>query len=229
MDKGNGIVILNRSDYAKSHKSIFDDKSKFTRLKVVPTSTRLNTLQNYLLTLRKRNEISEEDFNFMRPKTANFGRAQGMPKTHKTFTGLLAFRPIVDTTSTPHYNVGKFLSSILNPLTLNDYNLRGSFDAVSVIRSIPQNLFDEGYRFVSFDVESLFTNVPLKRTIRIVLKRIFEDKLINRTLRKRSLKMLLLDCATKTAFSFDNTFYEQTDGVSMGSLLSSCLSKYYSN
>ena len=27
----------------------------------------------------------------------------------------------------------------------------------------------------------------------------------------------MLDCATKTAFSFDNNFYEQTDGVSMGS------------
>ena len=111
-DKGNGIVILNRSDYTKSLKSIFDDKSKFTRLKVDPTNTRLNTLQNYLLTLRKRNGISEADFNFMRPKTANFGRAHGMPKTHKIFTGLPAFRPIVDTTSTPHYNVGKFLSSL---------------------------------------------------------------------------------------------------------------------
>ena len=197
------MVILNRSDYTISLKSIFDDKSKFTHLKVDPTSTRLNTLQNYLLTLRKRNEISEADFYFMRPKTANFGRAQCMPKTHKTFTGLLAFRPIVDTTSTPYYHVGKFLSFFLNPLTLNDYNLRGSFDAVSVIRSISQNLFDEGYRFVSFDVESLFTNAPLKRTIRIVLKRVFEDKLINTMLRKRSLKMLLLDCATKTAFSFD--------------------------
>mgnify|MGYP002804035518 FL=1 len=101
--------------------------------------------------------------------------------------------------------------------------MRDSFDAVSAMRSIPQNLFDEGYRFVSFDVESLFTNVPLKRTISIVLKRVFEDKLINTTLSKRSLKKLLLDCATKTAFSFDNTFYERTDSVSMGSCLAPVL------
>ena len=183
--KGNGIVILNCSDYTKSLRSIFDDKSKFSRLNEDPTNTRLNTLHNYLLTLRKRNEISESEYKFMRPKTASFGRAHGMPKMHKSFKDLPAFRPIVDTTSTPHYNVGKFLSSLLNPLTENDYNLRDSFHAVSAIKTIPQNLFEEDYRFVSFDVVSLFTNVPLKRTTDIILKRVFEDKLINTTLTKR--------------------------------------------
>ena len=74
-------------------------------------------------------------------------------------------------------------------------------------------------RFVSFDIASLFTNVPLRRTIEIILERVFEDKLINTTLTKRTLKKLLLDCATKTAFSFDYIFYVQTDGVSMSSSL----------
>ena len=83
-DKGNGIVILNRSDYTKSLRSIFDDKSKFSHLNEDPTNTRLNTLHNYLLTLRKRNELSESEYNIMRPKTASFGRAHGMPKMHKS-------------------------------------------------------------------------------------------------------------------------------------------------
>ena len=111
-----------------------------------------------------------------------------MPKTHKSFRDLPAFRPIVDTTTTPHYNVGKFLSSLLNPITINDYNLRDSFHAVSEIKTIPDSLFDQDYRFVSFDIASLFTNVPLKRTIKMILIRVFEDKLINTTLTKRTLK-----------------------------------------
>ena len=94
----------------------------------------------------------------MRHRTANFGQVHGLPETNKAFTGLPAFRPIVDTTSTPHYNVGKFHSSHLNPVTLNHYYLRVSFDVVSAIRCIPQSRYDEGYRFVSFDVESLFSN-----------------------------------------------------------------------
>ena len=130
-----------------------------------------------MLTLRKRNEISESEYKFMRPKTASFGRAHGMPKMHKSFKDLPAFWPIVDTASAPHYNVGKFLSSLLNPLAENDYNLRDSFHAVSAIKTIPQNLFHEDYRHVSFDVVSHFTNVSLKRTIDIIIKRVFEDKI----------------------------------------------------
>ena len=33
----------------------------------------------------------------------------------------------------------------------------------------------------------------------------------------------MLDCATNTVFSFDNIFYEQTDGVSMGSCVAPVL------
>ena len=131
--------------------------------------------------------------------------------------------PIIDTTTTPHYNVGKFLASLLNPLTLNQFNLNDTFDAVSAIKAIPSGLFDEGYRFVSFDVVSLFTNVPLKRTIDLVLKRVFDEKLINTTLSKRTLKKLISDSCSKTAFSFDNKIYEQIDGVSMGSCLAPVL------
>jgi hypothetical protein len=58
-------------------------------------------------------------------------------------------------TLTPQYNVGTFLSSLLNPLTLNDHSLSDSFDAVTNINNIPKHLFQEGYEFVSFDVESL--------------------------------------------------------------------------
>ena len=131
---------------------------------------------------------------------SSFGRAHGMPKIHKTYTDIPLFRPIVDTTTTPHYNVGKFLSSLLNPLTINEYHLTDSFEAVSAIKAIPQNLFDEGFRFVSFDIESLFTNVPLKRTLNLVLKRVFTDGLIDTTLSKRTLKKLLLDDSDKVHF-----------------------------
>ena len=78
-----------------------ENKIKFTRLTTDPTSTRLNTLQNYLLTLRNRNEIAECKFNFMWPKAASLGRTQGLPKTHKQYSDIPAFRPIIDTTTTP--------------------------------------------------------------------------------------------------------------------------------
>ena len=72
---------------------------------------------------------------------------------------------------------------------------------------------------VSFDVESLFTNVPLKKTIENILNRVYSEKKISTTLSKRLLKKLFLDACTKTAFSFNNKLYELIDGVPMGSPL----------
>ena len=37
-----------------------------------------------------------------------------------------------------------------------------------IINKLPRKLFDDGYRFVSFDIKSLFTNVPLKKTVDII-------------------------------------------------------------
>jgi hypothetical protein len=111
------------------------------------------------------------------------------------------------------------LSSLLNPLTLNDHSLSDSFDAVTNINNIPKHLFQEGYQFVSFDVESLFTNVLLSRTVKIILDCIYKDELIATTLKKRTLKKLILDCCNKTTFSFNEQIYVQKDDVSMGSSL----------
>ena len=125
--------------------------------------------------------INQSDYDFLRPKAAHFGRAHGLPKVHKHYNDLPPFRPIIDTTGTQHYNVGKFLPKLLNPLAQNGYTLRDSFHAVSEIKSTPKELFSEGYRLVSFDVVSLFTNVPLTKTVKIILDRVLEEKLVTTT------------------------------------------------
>ena len=126
------------------------------------TSSRLSTLQAYLRKLLNRGEISKCDHKHLRSTFAHFGRAYGLPKTHKTFQSIPKFRPIIDTTNTPHYNVGKFLAG-------------DSFDAADAIKSIPPELFSQGYKFVSFDGESLFTNVPLYTGLGYLKGRIAAD------------------------------------------------------
>ena len=105
---------------------------------------------------------------------------------------------------------------------MND-SLKDSSDAVNQITSIPPHLFDNGYNYVSFDVKPLFRNIPIKRTMDIILKRIYIDKVISTNLKKRSMEKLLLDTCTKTAFTFNEVIYEQRDGVCTGSSLGSLL------
>ena len=69
---------------------------------------------------------------------------------------------------------------------------------------IPKELFDSGYKLVSFDVISLLTNIPLAKTIDIILKRVYCEKLVTTNLTKRTMKKLLKDACSKTAFTFND-------------------------
>ncbi len=82
---------------------------------------------------------------------------------------------------------------------------------------------------ISFDVVSLFTKVPMKEVIPI-LKMILEqdDSLEDRTaITPGELCNLVELCVKSTYFCFEETFYEQKEGASMGSPLSPILANIY--
>ncbi len=55
-------------------------------------------------------------------QAAKPARAHGLPKIHKSFKQIPKFRPIIDTTGTTHYEIGKYLSQLLHPLNTNEHN-----------------------------------------------------------------------------------------------------------
>ena len=160
-DKSQGIVLINRDDYNNSLENLFNDAGKFQLLYHDPTIRKLLTVQGYFNTLYNRQEITLEDKNAMRPKFAQVGRAHGSPEIHKNYDHLPPFFPIIDATNTAHYGIAKNLSNLLLPFTENEFTVKDSFDAANKIKAIPSELFDEGYRFVSFDITSLFSNALL--------------------------------------------------------------------
>ena len=72
---------------------------------------------------------------------------------------------------------------------------------------------------ISFDVVSLFTNVPLQRTIDIILHKIYTERKITTKIPRRKMKELLLLCTQEVPFTFNGESYMQVDGVMMGSPL----------
>ena len=81
---------------------------------------------------------------------------------------------------------------------------------------------------VSFDVRSLFTNVPLKKTIKICLDRLYRGDPNHRpSIPESTLKKLLELCVCNNTFVFNGRVYEQIDGVEMGSSLGPLLANVY--
>ena len=92
-------------------------------------------MQTYLNILHKRNKIILEDKNLMQPKITQIVRAHVLPKIHKDYQDV-PICPIVDITSTLHYDIAKFLSSLLNPLAINNYSVNDSFESANHIQAI---------------------------------------------------------------------------------------------
>ena len=126
----------------------------------------------------------------------------------------LQLRSIVSDINTSTYNLAKFLSKLLSPLRQSDHNVRSTKD---FIQNIKRENIPTSYKMVSFDVKSLFTDVPLDRTINIILKRIYDDNELTISISRNEMKELLLLCTKKVHFTFNGKI--QVDGVAMGSPL----------
>ena len=80
----------------------------------------------------------------------------------------------------------------------------------------------------SFDVESLFTNIPLTETIDIVTSRLYANDCPHRpAFSETDFKNLLTIACTDSCFEFNGKLYVQVDGVAMGSPLGPVLANVF--
>ena len=128
----------------------------------------------------------------------------------------------VSSIGTFNYNLACFLCDLLSPLVPNDYSCKDTFSFVSQIKNA--NLSKKF--LVSYNVTSLFTNIPLQETIDIAINLIFNHN-PNLNITRKELKKLFLFATSKTHFIFNSKFYNQIDGVAMGSPLAPVLANIF--
>ena len=74
----------------------------------------------------------------------------------------LPITPIVSNIGTATYNLSKYLAKMLAQLRKSQYSFKSTKDFMNKIKT---GKIPTVYQMVAFDVKSLFTNVPLYRTI----------------------------------------------------------------
>ena len=79
----------------------------------------------------------------------------------------------------------------------------------------------------SFDVVSLFTNVPIDETLQICLDSLYRSDSKPPRISESVLKKLLLKTTRGVEFSFNDKMYRQKDGVAMGSPLGPALANIF--
>ena len=169
---------------------------------------------------KMKNRLSPQEYLRLYPSGSCPGKFNGTAKVHKISENdtvdELPIRPIVSNIGTATYDLSNYLAKLLSPLSQSEYTIKNTKQFIEQIR---MKQVPDDYKIVSFDVKSLFTNVPLEKTIEITLKRIYERKEINTPLSKKEMKQLLTLCTKYLHFIDDNKVYQQNDGITMGSPL----------
>ncbi|XP_078384145.1 uncharacterized protein LOC144666620 [Oculina patagonica] len=225
-DKGSGGVILDKTDYVRllSAASV-DDSSKFVQVDEKRPTTRGRPPKHFHPLFEKEKSLDsvlheilpDEIAKSLSPKSSRLAHLYGLPKTHKA---TLSVRPILSATGTYNYNLAKWLEEKLKPLSMNKHTITDAFSFSDEIRTVQMG---ENDILVSYDVSSLFTNVPLSETINILVDKAFTDDWFNETygleLQRNHLTTLLEIATSNQLFQFNGQLYEQIDGVAMGSPL----------
>ena len=80
------------------------------------------------------------------------------------------------------------MAKILSPLNRSQYTVESSNKFVNVIKQL---VFPSSYKLASFDVKSLFTNVPLDRAIDIILTRSYDKHKITTNIGRKEMKDII--------------------------------------
>jgi hypothetical protein len=215
-DKGNGVVILNKTDYIVKMNKVLNDPAKFIIVDddCYKLSQKLESkLNSTLLSLHKKGRVDKSVYNSIRACGSFPGKLYGLPKTHKTGVPV---RPILSAVTCHNYNLAKFLVPLLNPLTVSDNNISDTFQFADTIR---KRVDLSPTLMVSFDVESLFTNVPVLETVNIILDQLFPTNCTYYGFTRSEFHSLLMLAVDDSYFVFNGKLYKQIDGMAMGSPL----------
>ena len=164
----------------------------------------------------------------MRPVANQPAKLFATAKTHK-FNDIeeinvekLKFRPITGQTGTFKYNCSKVIAGYLKRLYRNEYSMKETQRFPEILQDLPPLNNDEEY--VSYEVDSLFTNIPLKDTIDYIVEEIYVNRKTKPICSMLKFKRLLYKLTTECTSQFNTKFFKQIAGCSMGGPLSVTLS-----
>ena len=198
-NKRNRFVTLGQKLCDNAIQEIISDSSKFEKLNEDPTLKREASLQRFLRKFKQKNFFNKIEYDRLYPSGSAHARIYGTPKMQK-FSSSDSFRklrPIVSSKGTFNYDLACFFYDLLSALVPNDYSSKDTFSFVSQIKNANlSKIF-----LVSYDVTSLFTNIPLQETIDIAINLIFNHN-PNLNITRKELKKTFPFCYITDSFYF---------------------------
>lgn len=222
-DKGGAVVVMDKAEYDGKLRNLIES-GPYEKVKSDPGPKYRRELMEILREAKESGRISFGEHCRVCPTHFQRPFVFGNPKVHKAGNPL---RPIVSMVGTLFAGVSRYLADVLAPYGRDgaSYVLNAA-DVVNGIQSIED--FTDG-QLVSYDVDSLFTSIPVVESLEVIRGRLSGDpSVVERSkLQVCELIRLVEFCLTRCYFVFEGDVYIQNDGIAMGSSLSVVVANIY--
>lgn len=216
-DKGNSIVILDKTDYQNRINTSISEGS-YQEIKRNPLRKMNEETRKHITKL---SEVFDKKLKWKLPESnPNVPKVYGLPKIHKPGNKM---RLIMSNIGAPNYKLAKWLVSEIATLNLEPgKSVKNSFKAAEILSNIE---LDPGEILVSFDVTSLYPSVPVNEAIQCLENELHKLQMddTKRTLYIQTAKL----CMQQSYFQFNSKFYKTEHGVNMGNPFSSILAEIF--
>ena len=139
----------------------------------------------------------------------------GLPKIHKQIVPL---RPNVSITGSAQHQLVQWLTSVIDPV-LSLYFAHCISDSFTFAHKIRTFDFLPSVFLCSYDICSLFSNVPLTETIEICADALYNGELTPPHFPRAIFDELMQTATSSVEFGFNNIMHRQIDGVARAPLL----------
>ena len=209
-DKGGAIVILNRLDYIAEGLRQLNNTEFYRKIPKDNTKKISSGITSFLQFLKSRKLLSDDHIQFLTPKNCRTPVFYMLPKIHKANN---PGRPIVSACDSPTEKLSEYLDFHLQPISQKvDSYIKDTthfLQKLESLQGIPPNSY-----LVTIDVNSLYTSIPHRDGI-LAVKNALENRTTKQPYTWILLRLLHL-VLSKTSFRFNDEFYEQISGTSMG-------------
>ena len=161
--------------------------------------------------MRASGDISVTLFQQLKPIGSQPPRLDGLAKVHKNN---IPVRPVLSMPGSAYHKVTVQVAECLAKVP--ECNINSSTQQVS--ETVSNILLEEGEELVSFDVSSLYTNVPVEEAILYCADLLYRDSMEEKPpVSKKSFIELAKIASCNVLMSTHDGFYKQVDGLAMGS------------
>ena len=215
-DKGIGICIMKKESYHEKMDNIINlpqfEKVDNTRKNAKhPVLKEEERVTNILKNLFQEGKLDQALYERMRPKGSQPARLYGLAKVHKKN---IPVRPVLSMPGSAYHEVALYVAECLS--VVPQCKINASTKLIS--DRLKEVILEENEEVISFDVVSLYTNVPVLEALQVCTDMLYALPTKDRpNVDKETFITLAKIASCEVVMSTHDGFYKQIDGLAMGS------------